>query len=77
MQTKFLSLVNIISGREIVPEFMPYFSSIDPIVEKIEQLLKDKKALTQTSSELVDLAQPLGKESASENVTKFVVNMIG
>jgi len=33
VKTKYLSLVNILAGQELVPEFMPYFRSIDPIVE--------------------------------------------
>jgi lipid-A-disaccharide synthase len=50
IKSKYLSLVNILSDRELVPEFMPYFSSIEPIVAIIEQLLKDKEKLAQMSN---------------------------
>jgi len=43
--TRYLSLVNILSGGELVPEFMPYFSSIDPIVGAIERLMNDHDEL--------------------------------
>jgi len=40
---------NILAGKELVPEFMPYFSSIEPIAERIERLLEDRDKLTQIS----------------------------
>ena len=65
------SLVNTLAGRELVPEFMPYFSSVEPIVESIEKLLEDRNKLAQISSELIQLAQPLSAGNASEKVAQF------
>ncbi len=76
LKTKHLSLVNILAERELVPEFMPYFGSIEPIVATIEQLLKDRDKLTQMSSELVQLTEPLGRGSASERVAQIVAEML-
>ena len=76
VKTKYLSLVNILSGRELVPEFMPYFSSIEPIVESIEQVLEDRGKLTQISGELIKLAEPLAEKKTSEEVAKIVVKML-
>ncbi|MHC4259455.1 MAG: lipid-A-disaccharide synthase [Planctomycetota bacterium] len=77
VKAEYLSLVNCIAGRELVPEFMPYFSSIDPIVENIERFIEDTDSLAQLSSELVQLAEPLGAGSASEKVARIVVEMLG
>jgi lipid-A-disaccharide synthase len=76
VKPKYLSLVNILSGKELVPEFMPCFSSIEPIVESIEQLLADRDKLTQISSELIKLVEPLAKKNASEQVAEILVEMV-
>lgn len=76
VKTKYLSLVNILAGCELVPEFMPYFSSIEPIVQTIEQLLEDREKLTQLSNELIDLAEPLAAKKAREEVSKIVIEML-
>ena len=76
IKTKYLSLVNILAGRELVPEFMPYFGSIEPIVEGIEQLLEDRDKLAQISGELIKLAEPLAEKRACEQVAEIVVEML-
>lgn len=73
MKTKYLSLVNILANRELVPEFMPNFSSIDPIVASIDGLLQDKNALGKLSSELTKLTQPLAEKKACEEVAKIAL----
>ncbi|TKJ36225.1 MAG: lipid-A-disaccharide synthase [Planctomycetes bacterium B3_Pla] len=74
MKTKYLSLVNILADRELVPEFMPNFSSIEPIVASIEKLLQDKERLGRISSELTALTEPLAKKKACEEVAKIAVS---
>jgi len=76
VKTKYLSLVNILAGKELVPEFMPYFSSIEPIVERIERLLEDKSGLSQLSSELIKLAEPMHQTIASEKTAQVVTEML-
>lgn len=76
VKTRYLSLVNILAGRELVPEFMPYFSSIGPIVASIEQLLRDNGKLAQVSKALTHLAEPLAVKNACEEVAKIAVEML-
>ena len=68
--------MNILAGRELVPEFMPYFTSIEPIVDTIERLLEDKDRLSQISSELIGLVRPLAEKKAGEEVAKIVIEML-
>ncbi len=68
-----LSLVNILAGKELVPEYMPYFNSIDPIAEQASRLLSDKAALEETSRALAELVSPLGKSNASRKTAKIVL----
>ncbi len=76
MKTKYLSLVNILAGRELVPEFMPNFSSIDPIVASIDQLLQDSDKLARLSGELTMLTKPLAEKKASREVANIAVGML-
>jgi lipid-A-disaccharide synthase len=74
--TKYFSLVNILAGRELVPEFMPYFTSIGPIVASIENLLQDSNKMAQLSGELTRLTEPLAKKKASLEVAKIALEML-
>jgi lipid-A-disaccharide synthase len=76
IKTRYLSLVNILAGRELVPEFMPYFTSIEPIVVSIEQLLQNRNKLTQLSSELSGLTKTLAEKKACQEVAKIAVEML-
>ena len=75
--TKYLSLVNILANKELVPEFMPNFGSIEPIVETIEQLVKDKDKLAQISGELIELAEPLTRKKACKETANIALGMLG
>ncbi len=76
LKTKYLSLVNILANRELVPEFMPYFSSIGPIVEAIEGLLSDRNKLSCLSSELAALAASVQLGNASQKVAQIAGEML-
>lgn len=76
IKTEYLCLVNILAGKELVPEFMPYFTSIGPIVESIEQSLNDRRKLTQLSGELAELTRPLGRKNAGQETAKVIAEML-
>jgi len=76
IKTKHLSLVNILAGRELVPEFMPYFKSVEPIVDAVESILEDKDKIAQISDSLQKLVEPLAKKNAGEEVAKIVMEML-
>jgi lipid-A-disaccharide synthase len=73
---KFFTLVNLLADRELVPEFMPYFTSINPIVQRIDSYLQDARLLTRTSHDLIDMVEPLTHKKASEEVARVVVEML-
>jgi len=76
IKTQYLSLVNVLADRQLVPEFMPYFTSIDPIVESIDRLLQARDGLARLSNELLQLAQPLHTGKASENTAQILREML-
>ncbi len=73
----FLSLVNILSHNELVPEFMPYFSSVEPIIQRTHGLLSTPSRLSQTSGALIELVRPLTDRRASDAVAEIVCEMLG
>ena len=71
--TKYLSLVNILAQDELVPEFMPYFESIAPIVAVCEKYLNSPEKLTAMSENLAQLTRPLSAGNASQNTAQMVI----
>lgn len=76
VRSKFFTLVNLLADRKLVPEFMPYFTSIDPIVAKAQSLLADSEGLTRISNDLVDVAEPLTEKRAAPEVAQIVLDML-
>jgi lipid-A-disaccharide synthase len=74
--TKYLSLVNILAGRELVPEFMPYFGSTGPIVETVQGLFENRARLTQISTDLLSVVQPLAAKKAGSEVAQIATAML-
>jgi lipid-A-disaccharide synthase len=76
VKTKYLSLVNILAKKELVPEFMPHFGSVEIIAQRVEQLLQDRDKLVQISDELIKLAEPLAEKKACQEVADIVIRML-
>jgi lipid-A-disaccharide synthase len=76
VRPKFFTLVNLLADRELVPEFMPYFTSIEPIVQTIDGCLEDRDLLTRASDELIDMVEPMTQRKAGEQVARIVVEML-
>lgn len=76
ISTPYLSLVNILAGRELVPEFMPYYTSTRPIAERALALLSDLPARRQMSGDLAALIDSSLKSGASQNTAGILLAMI-
>ena len=76
VRPKFFTLVNLLADRALVPEFMPYFTSIDPIVAKVGAFLKDRETLGRMSNDLIDVVEPLTVKKAGQEVARIVLDML-
>ena len=76
ISTPHLSLPNILANREIVPEFMPYYRSTDPIVEQATQLLQSEEKCNEMKRALEQVTEPLRQGRASENTARMLLDMI-
>jgi lipid-A-disaccharide synthase len=75
IKARYLTLVNLLADHELVPEFMPYFTSIDPIVQRVDAYLQDAAALRRASDELIDMVEPLTHKKAADEVARIVLGM--
>jgi len=75
IRTKFLSLPNILAGREIVPEFMPYYTSTQPITDCAVELLQSEAARQTMQQELAKIVDPLRELRASDQTAAILLDM--
>lgn len=73
---KFFTLVNLLADRELVPEFMPYFTSVETIVQQVDAYLQDSEELARISNDLIDVVEPLTRRKAADEVAGIVVEML-
>ncbi len=76
IHTPYFSLPNILAGKEIIPEFMPYYTSTDPIAEKALELLKSDEKRTQMARNLASVVRPLRDGHASKRTAEMLLDMI-
>lgn len=77
IRTPHLALPNILAGREIVPEFMPYYTSTRPIAERAIELLESEEARRTMVRDLAQAVEPLRCEHASERAAAMLLDMLG
>lgn len=76
ISTKYLSLPNILADREIVPEFMPFYSSTEPIALRAIELLQSEKDRRQIVQDLSEVVKPFHEGRASEKTAEMLLDMI-
>ena len=59
VQSRYLSLVNILADRELVPEFMPFYGSTQPLIRRAIDLLSYPGRMAEMSGQLQNLVAPL------------------
>jgi lipid-A-disaccharide synthase len=77
LSTPHLSLVNVLAGRRVVPEFMPYVPDVDAVADVAAQLLRDGTWRRLMVAQLDELVRPLESSSASENVCRLIGELLG
>lgn len=79
IRTPHLSLVNILAGRTLVPELMPWFGEAGEILGCAEEMLDDVGALVALRKELTQLVAPLRVQppgSAADNAADVVLGVM-
>lgn len=78
LRTRKIALVNILAGQiDLVPEFIPWYGSNEPVANFSIDLLKHPEKLDDQRAKLNDLIATLDKRGASMNVAKIAMEMMG
>lgn len=76
VRTPHLSLANILAGRRIVPEFMPYYTSTEPIAAEALDILANTARRDTMRNELDAVIRSLGTADAARNAAAMAIEMI-
>jgi len=76
LKTPHLSLVNILAGARVVPEFMPFIRDVVPIATVAGQLLRDETWRRVMARQLDELLRPLEGAQASATVCGIMRDML-
>ncbi|MFP3938139.1 MAG: lipid-A-disaccharide synthase [Phycisphaerae bacterium] len=77
--TPHFSLVNILAGRRLVPELMPWNGRIKPLRDMVADIMDDLGYLIETSRDLQKVVDPLHvppPNSASDNAAEIIVRTL-
>lgn len=73
------ALINILAGRRIVPELMPWRGNARRLIEAVMELLDDLGAMVEVRQELTKVVDPLvvpAPRTAADNVADLVVDLL-
>lgn len=73
--TPHLCLVNILAGRRIVPEFMPYYTSTRPIADEALRILGSPERQAAMKTELARVVELLGTANAAARTAQMAVEL--
>ena len=71
-----LSLVNVLAGRRVVPEFMPFVRDVRPIAALAARLLCDESWRRLMMKQLDEVVQPLEHSQASNGVCALLEQLL-
>jgi lipid-A-disaccharide synthase len=77
IKTKKIALVNILAGNiDLVPEFVPWYGSNEPVANRAIEFLKNPALLADQRKALNDLIGSLDRPGASANVARMAMLMM-
>ena len=76
VQIKYLSLVNILAQKELVPEFMPFYRQEEQVAQTALGLLADDKQLKKMRQDLKELVTPIIQPGAAAKTAEIVKQML-
>jgi lipid-A-disaccharide synthase len=71
-----VGLVNLVAGRELVPELLQENATGDNIAQAIQNMLKDEEEFNHLKHQLIALRDMLGGGGASERVADLALEML-
>jgi lipid-A-disaccharide synthase len=77
LRTKKIAMVNILAGQiDLVPEFIPWYGSNQPVIDCALDLLRNPQKLRDQREKLDALMKTIDKPGASMNVARLALELI-
>lgn len=76
VKTRTFSTVNILAGRHVVKEFVPWYGPVQSTAELVLDYLKHPEKLLLQRNELIEMLKPIDQPGASMNVAKLAVELL-
>jgi len=77
VKVPYIGMVNLISGKKIVPEFVQYEAKPEKIAGEMYQFLTDKEKYQKMKDELSAVKEKLGEKGAYKRGAEIVFRMLG
>lgn len=77
IRTDYITLPNLIAGREICPELVPHFGGSEPIADRVVGLLEDPDAFAAQVRELEAIGKVYDEQNAAENAARIIARYAG
>jgi lipid-A-disaccharide synthase len=77
IRTDYITLPNLIAGREIAPELVPHFGGSEPIADRVVGLLEDQDAFALQVRELEAIGKVYDEQHAAKNAAKIIARYAG
>ena len=76
IKVKYASLVNLVAGKEVVPEMLQHAMTSENIYRHLLQLLTQEKKYKEMRQELLKVVKKLGGAGASQRAAQLALSMI-
>ncbi len=76
VNTEFIGLPNIVSGKPVVKELIQHDASADKISDEVIRILQDKDYAQQMQNELAKVKMQLGQGGGSANMADLAMEML-
>ena len=76
VKLSFIGIVNIISGRKIIPEFIQFNARPEKISQEAIRILKNPSEIEHIKSELAKVKASLGEKGASSRAAQTVLSFL-
>lgn len=77
LSTEFLTLPNLIAGREIVPELVPHFGGHEPMVEQAMRLIEHPEIASRQRGELGRIVEKFQGRRAGREAALAILDKLG
>lgn len=77
VKVPYISIVNILAKRKIVPEFIQFQARAEKIAKTVVKLLQNSLELKRMQSDLAQIKTLLGEKGASLRAAKIIIDFLG